>query len=408
VESLKQFFCLVLLFAAQLTGASSKAQTSPAQAPSPHQDVTIPFEQVNKNIFIQVSVEHSKPHWFVLDTGVKYAVINLTLAKSLGLELGDAVPVGGAGKDTVTGYFLKNSSFALPALEGFSQPLFLALPLDDLAATSGHEFAGVLGYEFIRQFVVEIDYIQKTVTLHEKAGYQYQGHGESLAITFNEAAHPLVRAQLIDSETPIDGTFVVDTGNNSTVILNKPFVDKQRFLQSGRPTVPWLAGRGIGGSTAGAVGRIKGLKLGNLLVADPVVIFSQAEGGAFTSTETQGNIGAAILEKFKVILDYDRNRIILEPNTQFAKPLEYSRSGLLLTTLGDYKTIQVETIAENSPASEAGLKPGDILVAINSRPAAEFTLSQLRQLFSEVPECALSVKRAQKTFQVTLKLRRMI
>jgi|SRR5215472_367128 len=141
--------------------------------------VTIPFERVNKNICLQVSVANSKPLSFILDTGAEYALIDLAVAKSLGLELGDQVAVGGAGKNVVTGNFLKNSSFRVVGLENFSQPLSLAIPLDGLAKASGHEFAGILGYDFISQFVVEVDYLKQTITLRDKEGYQYQGPGES-------------------------------------------------------------------------------------------------------------------------------------------------------------------------------------------------------------------------------------
>ena len=77
---------------------SGEALSGKQQADEPNKDVTIPFQSVNKNIFIQVSVAHSKPLWFVLDTGDKYAVIDLFIAKLLELELGDQVPVGGGGK----------------------------------------------------------------------------------------------------------------------------------------------------------------------------------------------------------------------------------------------------------------------------------------------------------------------
>ena len=118
---------------------------------------------------------------------------------------------------------------------------------------------------------------------------------------------------------------------------------------------------------------------------------------------------AAILEKFKIILDYGHNRIILEPNSQFAEPIEYSRSGLSLVGLGeDYKTFQIQAIADNSPASESGLKAGDILIAINGHPAAEYTLSGIRLMFKDAEECHFTVKRGNQSLLVTLKLRRMI
>jgi hypothetical protein len=346
----------------------------------------------------------------VLDTGDKYAVIDLSTAKSLGLELGDQVPVGGGGKDTVMGNFLKNSQFSITGLKNFTQPLFIAVPLEELAKVSGHEFAGVLGFDFISQFVVEIDYLKQAITLHDKATYPYQGNGDSLPITFNASGHPVIQAQVIaDVGSPVDGTFVVDIGSGAALIMNTPFVDKERFLRSGRPTVHWLEGVGFGGGIEGSVGRIKGFKLGRFLVNNPVAVFSQAKNGPFASADTQGNIGAAILEKFKVILDYKQNRIILDSNAQFNKPLEYNRSGLFLVSSGpNYESFKIEAIADNSPASEAGLHTGDILIAINGHPATQYTLSQLRLMFQDAKECELTVERGHEHLQMKLKLRGLI
>jgi len=386
-----------------------QASAHDQQADHPQKDVTIPFQSVNKTIFIQVMVAH-KPLWFVLDTGDKYAIIDLSTAKSLGLELGDQVPVGGGGKDTVMGNFLKNSEFSVTGLENFSQPLFIAVPLEELAKASGHEFAGVLGFDFISQFAVEIDYLKQAITLHDKTAYQYHGDGDILPITFNAAGHPVVHAQVIDqTSSPVDGTFVFDIGSGAALILNTPFVDKERFLQSGRPTVHWLEGLGFGGGIEGSVGRIKRFKLGRFLINNPVTVFSQASNGPFGSAETQGNIGAAILEKFRIILDYNQNRIILESNTQFNKPIEYNRSGLFLVSSGpNYKTFKIEAIADNSPASEAGLHKGDILIAIDGHLATELTLSQLRLMFQDAKQCELTVERGHEHLQMTLKLRGLI
>ena len=370
----------------------------------------MPFELVNKNIYVQVTVGDSRPLWFVLDTGDKYAAIDLSIAKSLGLELGDQVAVGGGGKDAVKASLLKSGSFSIVGLDGFSQPLFIAVPFDKLSRVSGREFAGILGFDFISQFVIQIDYLKKTITLRGKDGYQYHGDGESFPITFNPAGHPQVRAQIIDAgRCPLEGTFVLDLGSGAALMLNRPFVEAEHFLQPKRPIVPWIEGLSVGGGIPGSVGRIEGIKLGRFLLSNPVTIFTQASTGAFASAEAEGNIGAAILEKFNVILDYGHNRIILEPNSQFAEPIEYDRSGLSLVSLGeDYKTFKIDAIADHSPASDEGLKTGDILAAINGHPATEYTLSQVRLMIQDAKECDLTVQRGNERLQVKLKLRRLI
>jgi PDZ domain-containing protein/aspartyl protease len=370
-------------------------------------DVTLPFQLANLNVYLQVKVPHSRPLWFLLDTGVKPALIDLRIARSLGLSLGDSVVVGGGGKSPVIGYLLHDSPYQVVGLLGFEAPLVLAMPFDDLSRVSGRELDGILGYDFIHQFVVEIDYVGHTLTLHDTTGWSYRGKGQSFPITFNAAAHPQLRAKVVDGgRPPVEGTFVVDLGSGAAVILDRPFVEEQHFLGSDRPTVPWLEGQGIGGKIEGRVGRIGALELGRFRIKNPVVVFSQAESGPFASLEAQGNIGAAILEKFRVFLDYPRNRIVLEPNRNLSRRIDYNRTGFSLSASGaDLRTYTIKDVALRSPASEAGFQAGDQLVAVDGRPAARSTLSDLRLHFRDARRCSITVKRGGVPMRAVITLR---
>jgi hypothetical protein len=154
----------LLLATAMLTPAAPAPQSAkPATQP-----ITIPFELVTKHIVLKVSVNNSRPLSFVLDTGDKYAVIDLDRAKELGLNLQGQVRVGGAGAETANGSFVREASFTIHGLDGFSQPVRLALPLGGLALRFGHDFDGIIGTDFIKEFVVEIDYQARLMRLHDK------------------------------------------------------------------------------------------------------------------------------------------------------------------------------------------------------------------------------------------------
>ncbi len=82
-----------------------------------------------------------------------------------------------------------------------------------------------------------------------------------------------------------------------------------------------------------------------------------------------------ILEKFKIILDYKNNRVILEPNARFDEPTDYNRSGLILVSVGEnYQRFRIKAVADDSPASEAGLRVGDTLIAIDGHQVSELSI----------------------------------
>ncbi|HET7250255.1 MAG TPA: aspartyl protease family protein [Gemmatimonadales bacterium] len=370
--------------------------------------VTIPFESANTTIFVRTEV-NSHAFWFALDTGAGHSVIDLAAARAAQVELGDSLAVTGAGQSAVMGRLVRRGSARLPGLDGVDQPLIVALPLDRIASISGHEFAGILGSDFIARFVVEIDYERHVLTLRD-TGYDYHGHGDVLPITFNAAGHPQVTAQVIDGHrSRRAGTFVVDTGSGAALILDTPFVEREGLLATGRVAVPWIEGQGLGGDIAGVVGRVDALVIGRSRIRRPVTVFSRAANGPLASQDAQGNIGAAILEKFRVTLDYARMRIILEPNRRFSQPTEYNRSGLSLTASGpDFHDIWVAAVAEDSPAARADLRAGDRLVAIDGRPAESTSLSEIRLGFRDARRCALTIERGGERLTRALVLRRRV
>src|SRR5215203_3546891 len=137
----------ILLLVALVAGPI--AQTGP---PAPV--ATIPFELVNRHIVIPVSVNGSAPLSFILDTGADPAIIQMSRAKQLGLTLRGQVNSGGAGAGRTAGALVGDATWTLGGLPAFSQPVNMALDLAQLAPAMGQDVDGILGGQFIKEFVV--------------------------------------------------------------------------------------------------------------------------------------------------------------------------------------------------------------------------------------------------------------
>ena len=159
-----------------------------------------------------------------------------------------------------------------------------------------------LGLEFIRQFVVEIDYQAQVLTLHDKEKFVYNGPGESIPIKFMHG-HPILEAEVTPAgaTAPLKGKFVLDTGAGLALALYSPFVSENRLLGPDAKTIRSLGGAGAGGETTGQIGRVTELKIGNYTIKSPITLFSQDKAGAFASDQLAGNIGARVASAMTMI-----------------------------------------------------------------------------------------------------------
>jgi len=387
-------------------GAIVPARASRVSATAP---VSIPFDPAARHVIVRATVNGSRPLSFILDSGANVAIVRTEVAKELGLTLEGNVTAGGAGAGTQTGSFVRQASWSLVGMPDFKQPVTFALPLPELPSTMGRPIDGIIGGEFIKQFVVELDYQTHLLTLHNRDEFRYTGPGEAIPIEFVNVTHPVLHARVTAGGEPIERPFVLDIGAGGALSLHSPFVREQKLLEDGRPTIRAIGGTGAGGRTTGRLGRVQSLQIGSYVLKEPLTMFSQDTAGAFANAQLAGNIGAQIAMRFKLFLDYGGKRIIFEPSLLFGTPFDRASSGMVLRALGDdFRTFSVIDVLEDSPASEAGIRADDVITSIDATPASALTMFGIQQMFEMARAYVLGIQRGPEKLSVRLTTRKLI
>ena len=395
---------LVGVFFAAGAAVPAVRQQAAAQAP-----VQIAFDPQARHVIVQATVNGSRPLSFILDTGANTAIVRTDVANELGLTLEGTVGVGGAGTGAQqTGSFVRNATWSLVGLAGFKQAVSLALPLPELPPAMGRRIDGIIGGEFIRQFVVELDYQKRALTLHDPASFRYAGAGEEIPIDFVNVTHPTLAAKVTAGGEVLERRFLLDIGSGGALALHSPFVREQKLLEH-RTTIRAIGGAGAGGRVTGRHGRVDALQIGRFVLKEPVTMFSQDAGGAFANSALAGNIGAQVIMRFRLFLDYGRRRIILEPSSMFDTPFDRASSGLALRALGqDFRTFTVIDVLEDSPATAAGIRIGDVITSIDGTPAADLPMFRINEIFGEARTYTLGIRRGEERLTVRLTTRKLV
>lgn len=314
--------CLLLVLLAPFQTHAQSRNSGPVNRKPPKvrfdsadRSLNIPLEIDNNIILMRVSVNGSKPLKFIFDTGASASMINSPRARELGLKsVGQAS--GNATGGPITVSIIKGVSLSVPGATVSNQTVYsMALP-----APSGFEFDGIIGYDFIKEFVVEIDYQKKTMNLHSPRTYRYSGKGKVVPLLLTHRETPLVRTKIaLEGRAPFEAKLELDTGGDGTIYINSPFV-KRRALLTALPQAVGDVGRGAGGEYQRLLGSAKTVQVGPFILANPPVVLSLATEGSSASEDNDGLIGGEILRRFKLIIDYSRSRMILEPNSSFNDP----------------------------------------------------------------------------------------
>ena len=390
---------LFLIYPSRLKSQTPSAGASPQvipevhTAPSHQSLATIPFDLYFNEIYVPVRVNNSEPLWFVVDSGAGGWIVDRAHATRLGLHQEQETAQGtGAGSGTYDVSYVKDVTFSLSDFN-ISVPLIGAIDLSAHKSQVGREIEGLVGFDFFEKFIVEIDYESKIIRLFDPKTYQYSGVGESIPITVDqEARNPFLTAEItVQGAAPQSRKLLIDTGSNDA--LDDSFV-----AQSTGPKIEIVGGVGLGKEFKFNAGRVSRLRLG-------AVSFDDVDAGA----GGVALVGGEILRRFTVIFDFAHSRMILEPNQHIKDAFLFDASGLTLRLVPESGDFSVHSVMQASPASDAGLREGDLVQSIDGLSSQHFTLHQIESIFLRVgSEHHLTVQRDNQSLKFDIKLRKLL
>ena len=120
--------------------------------------VTVPFDYYNRHIFITVTLNGTPGMVFLLDSGTNSNILSMNTAMTMGLQ-----PVSiqqqkglGLGSGKVHVAAAKDIDARIGEIQVAN--VMAVIDLKDLEHRFGHRIDGILGFPFLQNFVVELDF----------------------------------------------------------------------------------------------------------------------------------------------------------------------------------------------------------------------------------------------------------
>ena len=361
----------------------------------------VPIVVRDAHVYFQGTLNDSLV-WLTLDTGALSHIVDDEFARALSLPITGQQRLFGAAGSTPSSLG-RGLRIGLPGLHIENQS-FRTSPLEFMGGVPGLHVKAILGYDLFTRLVVEVDYRGREMRLSDPDRYRYRGTGAALPITLREN-HPYVQAEVSLPGGSAVGEFVIDTGGGNTLMLASDFAAAHGLPNSLERKLEGR-GHGVGGTMRTVVGRLPGLRVGPFQVMDPVVMFSTGE---IAAPGTAGNIGGRFLSRFRVIFDYRRMRMILEPTPGLTVPEEIDMSGLALSAVGPaLDSVRVDRVRPESPGDSAGVKPGDVLDRIDGERASDIGVDSVRAMLRLEGRYSLVLRRSDVALPVTIRTRRRL
>ena len=371
----------------------------------------LPFRPLGNLVLFDVQLEGGAPVTLLLDSGASSIVLDASVADALGLAMG---PQRKGGKTSQGGQLTFRIAPSVAAdIAGYEVELanVLVAPCEEMARVMmGTTVHGILGHPFLARHTVELDYERGEMVVHDPAKYRYAGDGAALALEFDGTFGnlPFVRATV--EATPDESHTVrmlVDTGGSvlTTCGLSEKATAAAVIPASAR-RIPALGATGLGNTPEETMHdnfltRLHRFQLGPYAIDRPTVS-CRPDGGV-------NLFGAEALGRFHVVLDYERDRMILEPNAAFGTPTRADTSGMtLFASAEDASVRRVAFVVPGGPADEAGIARDDELISIEGEPASQEGLQAIRERFLEAGTYRLVLRRGTETLDVVLEAREIL
>ena len=407
---------LVFLFYGLLSATAGYVQNINFDLLQGQSSVKIPFELKHNFIIIDVRLNGILPLHFIFDTGAQYTLLfKKEYSDILRIPYLRRIPILGADlSQELYALVAQNITVDIPGRIKVRKDILIFeedyFQLDEL---TGIFIDGILGGDAFKHYVTQIDYCKQIVTLTKKEHFQEPGsHYHRIPLRLKEAK-PLLNATVtLENNARVPVSLLMDTGSGIPLLL---YANTHPNLSIPEKTILGQLGKGLGGYLLGYMGRIKQLDLpSNLEFTNVLASFQRLDSASqiFTqNNERNGILGNQVLRRFDVIIDYPDSVLYLKPTRSYKQKFNYDRSGMLIYAIGhNLKDFYVNTIIPGSPAEEADIREGDLILKIRGLPASLFDLTSINRMLMKRPgkKIKVTIERNGERMEKTFRLRDLI
>jgi predicted aspartyl protease len=376
--------------------------------------ITINFKSSSNLIIIPVAINNSDTLNFILDTGVSYPIITeLPFVNKLNLNFLQPINIKGLGEgEQLTAYRSGNNTISINGLVAYDQEIHMVINENfQISQILGIPVHGLIGFNLFKDYVVKIDYSEHKITLIKPEFFNYKERDRDivLPLTF-EQNKPFVKTTIVtDKNEDVPVKLLVDTGASDALWLS---TNSDSRISLPENHIETFLGRGLSGDLYGKKGRIGAIWVGPLVLYEPIVAFPDNDmvDQLIGKNDRNGTLGAEILRRFYVTMDYPNKRLILRANSNLKDEFNYNMSGLEITNpMPGFPIFLVSNIQKNSPAYYAGIQENDQIVALNNINNKTLTLNDINLLFQsqEDRRIKLTILRNGEQFKTEFFLKKM-
>jgi len=321
---------------------------------------------------------------FLLNSAATFHVFDESLRAELGRAIAHTAPESP----------LQAELFRAPAASVGNLPLrdeqhVTCLDLTLMRQASGEDIRGILGVPFFRDRIIRIDFDRGTVEVFDRE-YDRVDWGESLPLKRHALGYACTDVVRVGGRKT---TVSLATGHAGSVRLGGHLFEHCGERGEIRKTSRKLVVSGAGKQEL-ETGRLDELMFGPYVHHDVVV-----------SKGHSALVGLRYLSRYVLTIDLSGQVMYLRRGKNFDKPDREDMSGLhVLKIDGQFVVGEVD---EGSPADDAGMRKGDVIVEISGRPALDYRLADLRRLLRSTADLPVSlrVRRNQTVIPFSFRLR---
>lgn len=376
--------------------ATAQAQTLGFTFHEGRKRADIPIQIHNNLVVVSVIINGTLPLKFIVDTGVRTAILTQKMFSDI-LELKYTrkyTIAGPGGNKLVDAYITNNVSISMPGLNGMPgiegrghTLLVLDQDLLELRNYLGVDVHGILGYELFSRFVIRIDYKKKVMTLYTPEKFRPGRKYQELPMVIEDTKPFILTPLNIDPDNILTAKLLVDTGASHSLML-EPTSDKRIVVPQNR--VSTVLGRALGGVITGKTGRIESVEFGKFTLQKVITNFPDSNSYLDTLkhaiTFRNGSVGGEILSRFTVVFNFPHGKLYLKKNADFKKSFFLNLSGLEMKAKGSRLDVyEVMDVRDLSPAMQAGILQGDLIISVNGMLTKDLKLHQLNALLNSSP-----------------------